>query len=91
VNTWASLDWLLTSDPAIRFQTLRDLANASADEIASERARIPHEGLGAEILSSQQPDGAWRRPDAPTWLTTLFTLQLLRSTGIDPADPAAVS
>jgi hypothetical protein len=59
--------------------------------MAAERARIPHEGLGAEILTAQQPDGAWRRPGTPTWLTTLFTLQLLRATGIDPADPAVSS
>lgn len=86
-----TLDWLLTSDPAIRWQAVRDLTNASPDEIATERARIPHEGLGAQILAGQHPDGAWRRPDTPTWLTTLFTLQLLRATGVDPADPAVTS
>ena len=91
MNTRASLDWLLTSDPAIRWQALRDLTNASPDQIATERASIPHQGLGAQILTSQHPDGSWRRPDKPTWLTTLFTLQLLRATGIDPADPIVVS
>jgi hypothetical protein len=91
VNTQNTLDWLLTSDPALRWQALRDLTDASPDKIASERARIPHEGLGAEILATQQSDGAWRRPDAPTWLSTLFTLQLLRATGIDPADQAVTS
>ncbi len=55
--------------------------------VAAERARVPHEGLGAEILAQQQSDGAWRREGAPAWLTTLFTLQLLRSTGADPSDP----
>ncbi len=82
------IDWLLDSDPAIRWQAMRDLTDASPAAIAGERARVPHEGIGAAILASQQPDGAWRRPDAPAWLTTLFTLQLLRSTGTDPADPA---
>ena len=86
-----SLNWLVDSDPAIRRQVLRDLTNASADEIAAEHARIPHEGLGAEILASQQPDGSWQRADAPKWLSTLFTLQLLRGTGIDPGDPAVAS
>ena len=85
------LPWLLTSDPAIRWQALRDLTDTPPEEIAMERARIPHESLGAQILASQQPDGSWRRPDAPTWLTTLFTLQLLRATGIDPADRDAKS
>jgi hypothetical protein len=91
VHPQPPLPWLLTSDPTIRFQALRDLTDASPQEIAAERARIPHEGLGAQILGTQQPDGAWRRPDAPTWLTTLFTVQLLRATGIDPADFAVIS
>jgi hypothetical protein len=85
------VDWLLESDPAIRWQAVRDLTDASPDQIAAERSRIPREGLGAEILAAQQPDGSWRRPDTPTWLTTLFTLQLLRATGVDPADPAVVT
>lgn len=89
MNSEAAIAWLLESDPAIRWQAMRDLTAAPAAEVASERARIPHEGVGAEILSLQQPDGAWRRDGAPAWLTTLFTMQLLRATGIDPADPAA--
>jgi hypothetical protein len=88
VNT---IEWLVDSDPAIRWQAMRDLTDASPAAVASERARVAHEGLGAEILARQNEDGAWRRPDAPTWLSTLFTLLLLRSTGIDPTDPAAES
>jgi hypothetical protein len=87
----STLDWLLASDPAIRWQATRDLTNASPAAIASERARIPCEGLGAAILGLQNPDGAWRRPEAPAWLTTLFTMQLLRSIGADPAGPAVAA
>ena len=36
-----TLDWLLNSDPAIRWQAMRDLTGASVAEITSERARIP--------------------------------------------------
>ena len=86
-----TLDWLLTSDSAIRWQAMRDLTEATPRAIATERARVPHEGLGSQILASQQADGSWRRPDKPAWLSTLFTLQLLRATGIDPADPAVES
>jgi len=75
----------------MRSQVMRDLSDAPAAAIACERARIPHEGVGAEILNLQQPDGAWRRDGAPAWLTTLFTMQLLRTTGIDPADPAVAT
>jgi len=80
--------WLLDSDPAIRWQAMRDLTDASPAAIAAERARVSREGLGAAILALQQSDGAWRKPDAPAWLSTLFTLLLLRATGVDPADPA---
>jgi hypothetical protein len=85
------LNWLLDSDPAIRWQVLRDLADASPAAIAAERARVPHEGVGAEILARQGPDGAWHRPDAPDWLPTLFTMIFLRATGADRADPAVDS
>jgi hypothetical protein len=70
---------------------MRDLTDASPATVAAERSRVSREGLGAEILAAQQPDGAWRTPDEPAWATTLFTLQLLRATGIDPADPAVQS
>ena len=86
-----TLDWLLDSDPAVRWQTMRDLTDASPAAISAERARVSREGLGAEILARQDSDGSWHRPDAPAWLPTLFTLQLLRATGIDPVAPAVQS
>jgi hypothetical protein len=82
-----SIDWLLGSDPAIRWQALRDLTEASPEEIAAERARVPREELGAAILARQELDGSWRRADAPVWLPTLFTFLLLRATGVDPSVP----
>jgi hypothetical protein len=82
-----TVSWLLDSDPALRWQAMRDLTNASPGEIAAERTRIPREGLGAAILIRQDRDGGWRRVGAPVWLPTLFTMQLLRATGADPADP----
>ena len=88
-----SLDWLLDSDsdPDIRWQAMRDLTDASPENIAAERARVAREGLGAEILGAQGADGAWHRDDSPDWLPTLFMMQLLRATGADPADPAVQS
>jgi hypothetical protein len=80
--------WLLEADPAIRWQALRDLTDASPEEIAAERARIPREGLGAAILAAQGADGAWHRAGAPEWLPTLFTFLLLRATGVDRDAPS---
>src|SRR6185437_15362517 len=53
------IDWLLDSDPAIRWQVLRDLADAPADVVAGERARIPTEGWGARLLDLEDDDGQW--------------------------------
>lgn len=83
-----TIDWLLESDPAIRWQAMRDLTDVSAAEVAAERARVSREGLGAEILRRQEADGSWRRADAPVWLPTLFTYLLLRATGVDRNEPA---
>jgi hypothetical protein len=86
-----SLDWLLDSDPAIRWQAMRDLADASPSAVAAERARVPREGVGAAILAGQEADGSWRRAGAPLWSTTLFTLLLLRATRADPAESVVKS
>ena len=39
-------DWLLAADPAIRWQAMRDLTDAPADQVAAERARVATEGWG---------------------------------------------
>ena len=85
------VDWLLDADPAIRWQTMRDLTDATPAAIAAERARVAREGLGAEILARQESDGSWRLADEPVWLPTLFTLLLLRTTGVDHTDAVVES
>src|SRR6266545_6412719 len=53
------VDWLLDSDPSIRWQVMRDLTDAPADEVAAERARVATEGAGARLLALQAADGRW--------------------------------
>jgi hypothetical protein len=53
------LDWMLDSDPSIRWQALRDLADAPADAVAVERTRVATEGWGARLLALQGEDGQW--------------------------------
>ena len=72
------VDWLLDSDPAIRWQVLRDLTDAPATEVAAERARVAHEGWGARLLSLQRQDGQWnagdpefKSPNAEKWWQSL--------------------
>src|SRR2546423_6539191 len=54
-----AVEWLLDSHPAIRWQVMRDLIDAPADEVAAERARIAKEGWGARLLALQHEDGQW--------------------------------
>jgi len=82
-----TIAWLLDSDSAIRWQAMRDLAGAAPDAVAAERARVPHDGVAAEILACQGSDGSWHRTGAPDWLPTLFTMIFLRATGVDASDP----
>jgi hypothetical protein len=83
--------WLLEGDPAVRWQALRDLTEAAPDVLAAERAAIAREGLGARILAAQGADGAWHQDGEPDWVPTLFSLVMLKATGVDPSDPAAIA
>jgi len=55
----AVLDWILDSDPSIRWQALRDLGDAPAEVVAAERERVATEGWGARVLALQGDDGQW--------------------------------
>ena len=58
----SAIQWLLDSDPSIRWQVMRDLTDASDEEIAAERAKIAANGWGATLLAAQSEDGPARRP-----------------------------
>ena len=79
------IDWLLDSDPAIRWQVMRDLLDSPAEEVAAERSRVATEGWGAQLLALQPPNGVWGDGAYfPEWTSTTVTLQLLRQFGVDP-------
>jgi hypothetical protein len=83
----AVIQWLLDSDPAIRWQVMRDLTSASMDDVAVERTRVASEGYGALLLDQQRPDGQWGDGEAhPFWWTNLYSLIYLRDLGVDPAN-----
>jgi hypothetical protein len=94
------IDWLMEGDPAIRWQVLRDLTNASPDEVVAERARVEHDGWGARLIALEDPDGLWAggacfpasytggEPGQP-WTATMHTLQTLQLFGLDPASESA--
>jgi len=59
------LEWLLDSDPSIRWQVMRDLAGEPAEAVAAERAKVATEGWGARLLSLQDTDGQWGKDVLP--------------------------
>lgn len=89
-------DWLLDSDPALRWQVLRDLTDAPQTEIAAQRSRVAVEGWGARLLALRGEDGQWAGgacfpagfdgdlSNGQPWTSTLPTLSLLRDFGVDP-------
>jgi hypothetical protein len=94
----AVLDWLLDSDPAIRWQVLRDLVDAPVEVVERERAQTAIKGWGARLLALQGEDGQWAggacfparsfqqwdKSQGQPWISTLPTLQLLHDFGVDP-------
>lgn len=80
------VDWLLAGDPSIHWQVLEGLLNAPAAEVEAERARVAREGWGAQLLTHQDPEGTWAQGlYSPKWVSTTYTMLLLRDLGL-PAD-----
>jgi len=93
------IDWLLDSDPAIRWQVMRDLTDEPREKVAAERGRVAREGWGARLLALQGKDGQWAggacfpgrslympdKNEVQPWISTLPTLTLLVDFGIDPS------
>lgn len=92
------LEWLLDSDPAIRWQVERDLAGAPPQVWEATRARIATEGFGAALLAKQDADGQWaggsffpegffdspeRQEPGQPWVATTWALRDLREWGLD--------
>lgn len=91
------LDWLLDSDPALRWQVERDLAGAPPEVWEATRARVATEGFGARLLALQGDDGQWEggayfpkgffgspeqeQPGQP-WTATTWSLNSLREWGM---------
>src|SRR3954462_8707644 len=97
------IDWLLDSDPAIRWQVMRDLLDAPESEWRAERAKVETEGWGARLLSYEDEDGQWAggaflpRDFDPRewsergqpWTATTFSLSQFRDFGLDPLSDRA--
>src|SRR5215207_6446930 len=84
------VEWLLDSDPSIRWQVRRDLLGAPEHEVATERASIAVKGWGDQLLASQAADGTWSGVAwNHGWNSTMHVLMLLREMGLEPASDRA--
>ena len=97
------VEWLLDSDPAIRWQVLRDVVGAPVGQWAEERAKVETEGLGAQLLSWQDDDGQWAggafapkgfdwsqfEEFGQPWTATTWSLTQLREFGFEPSSQRA--
>jgi len=84
-----AVQWLLDGDPAIRWQTLRDIAGAPERTVEREQNKVARHGWGARLLARQDPEGTWaggRSSDgglySPKWISTTYTMLLLRDLGL---------
>jgi hypothetical protein len=95
-QTDGAIQWLLEGDPAIRWQTLRDLTGASESTVERERRKVARDGWGASLLEKQDPGGKWaggKSPESglytPKWTSTTYTMLMLRDFGLPPANRQA--
>jgi len=91
-----TVQWLLEGDPAIVWQTRRDLLGAAASTVERERRRVARDGWGARLLAKQDPEGTWAgglSSDgglySPKWTSTTYTMLLLRDLGLMPSSRPA--
>jgi hypothetical protein len=97
------IEWLLDSDPSIRWQVMRDLLGAAESDWTAERAKVETDGWGARLLACEDQDGQWAggaflpsgfdfhewQEVGQPWTATAFTLSQLREFGLDPASDRA--
>lgn len=86
------IQWLLDGDPAIRWQTLRDLVRARESTVERERRKISRDGWGARLLAKQNSNGRWASGQttdsglySPKWISTTYTMLTLRDFGLPPS------
>jgi hypothetical protein len=85
------LDWLTDGDPAIRWQTQRDLLHQPPQAWEATRAEVGRVGWGRRLLDRQDKGGTWGEGlYGPKWTSTTYTLLLLRRLGLAPSNPQAI-
>jgi hypothetical protein len=85
-----TVDWLLKGDASIRWQVMRDLLEEPPEIYEKEREKIKARGWGGRLLSRQDASGTWGNGIYnPKWISTTYTLLLLRQFGLPQDNPQA--
>jgi len=85
------ISFLLESDPAVRWQTMRDIQQRPESEWQPERDRIATTGWGARLLAQQDQEGTWAQAlYSRKWISTTYTMMLLKMLGLPERNPAAM-
>jgi hypothetical protein len=86
------LDWLVAGDPAIRWQAERDLLDRVPAIWEETRTRVGLTGWGRRLLDLQDAGGTWGGGlYSPKWISTTYTLLLLRRLGLAPSNDKAIA
>ncbi|MGZ4722919.1 MAG: hypothetical protein ACXV8L_01755 [Ilumatobacteraceae bacterium] len=86
------VDWLLDGDPSIRWQVMRDLQDQPQRSWQREQARVATEGWGAQLLAHIDDSGRWTpRFYGKKWISTTYSMVLLRQLGLPADDPRATA
>ncbi len=84
------IHWLLQGDPAVQYQTSRDLTDTKPEQLDEIRQRIATEGWGARLLSLQDEKGMWGGGIyTPKWTSTHYTLKTLKELDLPPDNAQA--
>jgi hypothetical protein len=90
MNDETVIEWLLESDPSIRWQVMHDIVGAENEVVVRERQKVATEGWGAKLLSFQDPVGRWGgQLYNNKWLSTTYSLLLLRQMGLETSNHQA--
>ena len=83
------IDWLMQGDPAIQWQTMRDVLGKPRAKWKPVRQRVASEGWGGRLLGVRDSAGTWGGGIySPKWTSTTYTLLLLRDMGLPRETPA---
>jgi hypothetical protein len=75
------IEWLLSGDVSIQYQTYRDLLNTERTDL---KERIEFEGFGRQLLDKQEDNGHWGGGYYHyKWISTHYSLMELRRLNID--------